>query len=342
MRVIAEWGQTCRGDVGRACEQALATRTAGAWGAKYQLLRPDRLAARYAPAYWSHAPEGLQQRESFEASGMIDYGAWGEVKAACDDNAVEFIATPFDHEAVDALGSLGLNYVKVASGDITYKSLLEHIGSWPWSVILSTGAAFKAEIDQAVKWLGGGERIVFLACDLVYPCPPGMANLGRIGSLIDWYGQPVGYSDHTTSTVTGFAAGAAGAVYLEKHTTLDPAGPVPDDEMGLDPERLARYCVRAAAGRLLYGNRDLEPSVAEQTARIGARRAWHTTRDIPAGTVLAPGDLVALRPCPKGTIPVSIPIEGISVKHGFTAGTPLTPEGLLMPDYFHQALEALP
>lgn len=341
MRVVAEWGQTCQGSVETAIRQAKATQEAGAWGAKWQLLRPDNLAASYAPAYWAHAPEGLRQRDSFTASGMIDYGAWGEVKAACDEYGVEFIATPFDHEAVDALADMSLSFVKIASGDITYRRLLEHIGQYSWTVLLSTGASSYREIADACRWLNRdyGREIIPLACDLVYPCPPEAANLARVATLKDWWdGDEVGYSDHTTGIATACAAAVLGATVLEKHCTLDRSGPVPDDQMALDPTDLAAYVLMANLGNRLKGQAALTPSDAETPAMIGARRSWHAARDIEIGAYLGPGDLVALRPCPIGTIPVSVDIEGIAVKRSITAGEPLTPECLNVPPALHQGL----
>ena len=124
MRVIAEAGQTMLASVPVAIDQAYRAAHAGAWGYKTQLLKPGAIASPDAPKYWTHGP-GDNQREAFTRAGLLDYGAWREVKWACDDFGIEFLATPFDLDALDALEEIGVNVYKIASGDITFRPLLE-------------------------------------------------------------------------------------------------------------------------------------------------------------------------------------------------------------------------
>lgn len=315
VRVIAEWGQTNQGSVNTAIRQAEVACESGCWGAKWQLLSPERIAARYASAYWSHARPGELQRDTFDRNGMIDYGAWGEVKEICDHLDIEFIATPFDLEAVDALEKLDVTYIKIASGDITYRDLLQKVAATGRRVILSTGASDADDIARATRWLRKAESVTLLACDLVYPCPMAETNLARIETLRRFYAgdeliEAIGYSDHTTGTDSALAATVLGATVLEKHATLDPGGPTPDDSMGLNPSWLPEYVIKAKWGALMRGNGQLCASAAEQPALVGARRAWHATRDLLAGTRLSTGDLVALRPAKPGMVSARLSLEG--------------------------------
>lgn len=322
--VVAEWGQTNQGSVIHACAQARAAKDAGCWGAKWQLLQAGRLAAADAPAYWAHARPGEQQAETFTRNGMIDYGAWGEVAAECDGLGLAFSATPFDLEAVAALDKLDRVTLKVASGDITYRDLLRAVGDTGRPVVLSCGASDRDEIEQALSWLGHDE-VTLLACALVYPCPPQHANLARITTLDCEFGLPVGYSDHTTSVFTGYAAAALGATMLEKHTTLTPAGACPDDHMGLTPDLLGRYVGEAGNGAALRGAPHLVPAFAEAPARFGARRSWHAACDLTGGGELRPAlHLQALRPCPAGAVPVSADVDGMRLLADVKAGQRLT------------------
>lgn len=324
MRVVAEWGQTNRGSVEIACRQAQATKTAGAWGAKWQLLRPETLTAGYAPAYWTHAAPGERQFDTFCRNGIIDYGAWREVREECDRLGVAFLATPFDLDAVEALDQLDPDAIKVASGDITYHDLLRAVAATGRDVFLSTGASHPHEIAAALGILGFA-RTTLLACDLVYPCPEDQANLARIPVLAEWAGDgAVGYSDHTLSPTTALAAAAVGATLLEKHCTLDPDGPVPDDRMGLTPDLLAAYVDWAEDGERLRGIGTIVPSEAEGAARVGARRAWHAIRDLPGGYEIRDGDVAALRPCPAGCVGVDQQVDGYRLKQDVKAGEPLT------------------
>lgn len=305
-RVIAEYGQSARGSVETAILQAFAAHEAGCWGVKYQLLTPEKIASTDAPAYWTHARPGQTQAEVFAENGMIPYDSWGPVKEACDDLGITFLATPFDIEAVDALDKLEVAAIKVASGDITYRSLLRAIGSTGRPVIMSCGASLLVEVEQALLWLTGSVGVTLLACDLVYPCPDEAANLARIeGMRREFPGYEIGYSDHTRGTYTAYAAAAMGATILEKHATLDPAGPVPDDAMGMDPYQLALYVAAAECGTAMRGDEYPAPSRSEQVALVNARRSLHLTRDAAAGHTVIEGDLIALRPCRAGYIPAS-------------------------------------
>lgn len=327
MRVVAEWGQTNQGSVKTAVTQARVAAREGCWGAKWQLLDPAKLASPTALAYWAHARDGELQADTFTANGMVDYGAWREVKEECDNLGVEFLATPFDLGAVEALADLGVQWWKIASGDITYRDLLLSVGSERGNVFLSTGAAGQDEIARAFDWLAHARVVVPLACDLVYPCPDDEANLSRITTLIRLYGA-AGYSDHTAGTYTGLAAAALGASVLEKHATLDPAGPTPDDEMGLDPANLGLYVVRARMGDTLRGSQALGCSIPERAAHRGARRAWHAAVDLVPGDVVYPWDLEALRPCLPGTVGVEAEIAGMVMVNPVGKGEPLRPGDL--------------
>lgn len=327
VRVVAEFGQTNLGSVEAAVAQARAAATAGCWAAKWQLLTPNRLAAPDAAAYWAHARAGELQAETFTKNGLLDYGAWAEVRAECRLADIEFLATPFDLEALAALDKLDVTAIKIASGDITYHDLLRAAGNTGRHVLLSTGAADRAEIEQALRWLDywSDDYVTLLACDLVYPCPDDQANLSRITSL-DWeFGLPVGYSDHTEWAYTALAAAALGAEVLEKHATLNPRGPTPDDKMGITaPEQLALYVEYAGRGAKLRGTPHLLPSPAEEPARQGARRAWHARIDLDGGTELRASHLEALRPCLPASVSAGQDVDGFRLLEPLRAGEALT------------------
>ena len=294
-RVVAEAGQCMGSSVETAMRMAHLAKTAGAWGFKVQLLKPDTIARADAPKYWVDDLGTATQREAFTKAGLIDYGAWHAVKEACDEYGIEFLATPFDIEAVDALEAIGVTHYKIASGDITYAQLLRYVASTGKHVILSTGASTYGDIDRAMDWLNP-MRLTLLACTLSYPTPSDAAHLGRIEKLKRW-GVPVGYSDHTSDPLTAFGAAVLGADIIEVHYTYDNDGPdVPDHRMAVNPERLAVYCKSARAGALYRGDPNLAVANEERAARRGARRSLCASRDLPSGHVLTYPDLVALRP----------------------------------------------
>jgi sialic acid synthase SpsE len=299
--VIAEAGMTMEGSAGRARDLVDAAADAGCWGFKVQLLKPERIAAAGAARYWSHGA-AISQREVFARARPLPYEAWAEIAGYCGLRGVEFLATPFDLQAVDVLSEIGVRFVKIASGDLTYRALIERVAAHELPMILSTGAATHTEIRRTLSWLPNGYPVVLLACTLAYPTDLDHAMLGRIegirrSGLIpqDW---PVGYSDHTRSFVeTPLAAAALGARLLEKHFTLggDP-DVVPDHDLALDPARMAEYVRMARLGWQMRGGTVLAPIAAEIPAWAGARRGVYAARTIRAGQTISPDDLDYLRP----------------------------------------------
>lgn len=294
MKVIAELGQMMNGSVEQAVHMAKAARLAGAHGIKLQLLQPEKIARSDAGLYWRDSLGNKNQREAFTRAGLVDYGEWKEVGGWCTDLGLIWGGTPFDLAAVDAL--VDADFIKIASGDITYEQLLRRVAETGKQVVLSTGASRVDEIDRALRWLDGCD-VVLLACTLSYPTPADAAHLARIPELRKFFGRKTGYSDHTSMPETAMCAAALGAEVLEVHFTLDNDAPdVPDHRIAVNPERLKAYVEAAELGATLRGSGDLEPVDEELSARIGARRSLCAVRDLPRGHVLTEADVIALRP----------------------------------------------
>lgn len=301
--IIAEFGQSHRGDVATAMRQAHTAQQAGCTWVKWQTFAPERLASPTAPRYWEPVLGGAPtQLETFHLNGMIAPEGWRTLADYCQEIGIGFMSSPFDLESVDVLVDAGVGALKLASGEITHRQLIHRVAETGLPIVMSTGAANQHEIEQAISWIYDtsplhNPEITLLACTLAYPTPDEDAMLGRIQAL-DWFGQRVGYSDHTLRTDTALAAVVAGATVLEKHCTLDAGGGVPDDRMALDPNRLKAYVAYAELGERMRGGQivDVEPAEAELAARQGARRSLHAARPIPAGAKFRPGDFVCLRP----------------------------------------------
>lgn len=297
VRVIAEWGQSHGGSLDVAIRQAEATRDAGAWAAKWQIFAPERIASRHARRYWDPTLGGSDsQLTTFTDNGMLSVADWARLRAHCRRIGVEFMATPFDLEAVDLLESIGVDVYKIASGDITYRRLIEKVAATGKPVILSTGAPSEPEIRRTLGLLWNSD-VTLLACTLAYPTLDEHAHLGRIETLRSRFvGYKVGYSDHTLGHRTSMPAAALGASVLEKHCTLGDRYRAPDDSMALNPNGLRLYVHYAEMGAAMRGNPRLVVADEEQPARVGARRSAYAARTIPAGTVLADDEIVWLRP----------------------------------------------
>ena len=187
------------------------------------------------------------------------------------------------------------------------------------------------EIEDAVVAArgAGATEICLLQCASLYPAPPHIMNLRAIPTMAAAFGVPVGLSDHTLGIHIAVAAVGRGAMYIEKHFTLDRALDGPDHQASLDPEQLrglirAIRDVEAALGDGVKG-----PTRNELPIRDVARKSLVAARDLPAGTIVGPDDLVILRPgtgLPPGAM---TQVLGRKTARAIPADTPLSEDMLL-------------
>ena len=332
VEVVAEFGQSHGGNLNTALLQVEATAQAGANIYKSQIFKPERLVSKTARRYWSPSLGGSEsQLATFTDNGMLSTDDWVKVSQACRQANVTFCATPFDLEAVDLLAALGVETIKLASGDLTYPHLIHRAACHAKRLLLSTGASTLDEIDRALEWCYEANPdcdVTVLACELSYPALDG--NLDKIRMLRHHGQERVGYSDHTLEIGTAAAAVRAGATILEKHCTLDPLGGVPDDAMALDPTELKLYVETARAAEPAQFNGRMAPvemvSPAEHAARVGARRSIHAATDMRKGHRVTPTDLTYLRPCPDGALEPwqDVSLIDAPITRRVTAGEALT------------------
>ncbi len=233
-------------------------------------------------------------------------------------------STPFDETAVDFLETLEVPAYKIASFEIIDLPLIRKVAATGKPMILSTGMATVAEIDEAVRTAreAGCRDIVLLKCTSTYPASPENSHLRTIPNMREMFGCEVGLSDHTLGIGAAVAAVALGASVIEKHFTLCRAEGGVDAAFSLEPAEFALLRQEAerawqALGRVAYG-----PSQAELGSRV-FRRSLYVIRDLRAGEVLTREHLKALRPgygLPPKYIEVLL---GKRVKRDVAKGTPV-------------------
>jgi sialic acid synthase SpsE len=301
--VIAEIGVNHEGNVDLAKRLIDEAVEGGADCVKFQTYKASTLAAKNSPSYWDLKSEPttsqfelFKKYDSFEAA---DYQALAE--HARSRGAV-FCSTPFDLDAVEMLAPL-MPFYKIASADITNVPLLRACAAKKKPVILSTGAAYLSEVEEAVRTLReqlSPEQIVILHCVLEYPCPYEHANLAGIETLRRAFpNHLIGYSDHTRpdpASAIMLRAWMLGAMVIEKHFTHDKTLPGNDHYHAMNRDDLARF--RQSARLLVDAEGSGEKTVlpSEALSRKNARRSLVATRDLPAGHVLTADDLICKRP----------------------------------------------
>jgi len=297
--VIAEAGVNHDGSVERALQLVHVAAEAGADAVKFQVFRAADLAtATAATAEYQKESSGDSQREMLARLELGDE-QFARVRSYCDQRGIEFLATPFGVDDVDRLVALGVPAIKIASTDLNNTPLLRRVVQTGLPLIVSTGAATADEIGASVarlrEWNAAG-RCVLLHCVSGYPTPLDAANLRAVATLEHTFAVPCGFSDHTTSIMTGSWAAAAGACVLEKHFTLDRSAPGPDHAMSLDPAGLREYVAAVREAERALGSGRLGMTELEQEVRTVARKSVVAACDLKRGTPLEPHMLAVKRP----------------------------------------------
>ncbi len=298
IEIIAEIGVNHDGSVDKARRLVDAACDAGADWAKFQTFRSGLLAAGGAPtaAYQKqhHAGDQRSMLERLELS-PADFAA---LQQYCGDRGIGFLSSPFDEESLDDLLALGLESIKLGSGELTNLPLLARLGAARVRVLLSTGMSDLGEVETAVQTLqsAGCRELVLLHCVTQYPAPVGESNLRAIHTLRHAFGLPVGYSDHTPGIEVTVAAAALGAVVLEKHLTLDRADSGPDHAASCAPDEFAALVKAVRNVEAALGDGVKRPAPCELPNQVVARKSLVTVRDLPAGMVVSADDLTIKRP----------------------------------------------
>jgi N-acetylneuraminate synthase/N,N'-diacetyllegionaminate synthase len=330
--VIAEAGVNHDGDVQVAHRLVDVAAECGADAVKFQTFAPDALVAvdaRTTP-YQQRAGSELTQSQLLSALTLPE-GAWTELRDHARERGLIFFSTPFDLDSAEMLVRLGVPVLKTASGELTNLPFLDALADLGLPLMISTGMAELDEVDAAVAVTAKKVDIALFHCVSAYPAPLEECNLRAIPAMQQRYQVPVGWSDHSLGSTTAVAAAALGARVFEKHFTLDSTAPGPDHAASLEPDQLAAY-VRAVRDTVLAlgdGVKRRVPSEQENAPLV--RRSWHAARDLAPGDLLAPEDLVALRP--ESGIPVAQDLLGRRITRPVAARQPLGPDDVAAPGH---------
>jgi pseudaminic acid synthase len=234
-------------------------------------------------------------------------------------------STPFDDSAVDFLEDLGVPAYKIASFENTDLPLIRRVAATGKPMIISTGMASIAELDEAVRTArqAGCSDLVLLKCTSSYPASPENSNLATIPHMRELFGCEIGLSDHTMGIGAAVAAVALGASVIEKHFTLRRSDGGVDSAFSLEPDEMALLVTETerawkALGEVRYG-----AGVQEGKSMV-FRRSLYVVKDIAAGEVLTAENVRAIRPG-LGLPPKYLDaVLGLAVEQHVNRGMPLT------------------
>jgi N-acetylneuraminate synthase len=233
-------------------------------------------------------------------------------------------STPFDETAVDFLETLGVPAYKIASFECTDLPLIRKVAATGKPMIISTGMATLAEIDETVRTArsAGAKDIVLLKCTSTYPATPENTNLNTIPVMRQAFGCEVGLSDHTMGCGAAIAAVALGATVVEKHFTLARADGGVDSTFSLEPHELALLRTETerawqAMGGVVFGG------TAAEKKSLAYRRSLYVVKDMQPGEAFTAENVRAIRPG-MGMAPKYMEtVLGMRAVKSIARGTPL-------------------
>lgn len=299
--IIAEMSGNHNQSLERALEIVNAAAKAGADALKLQTYTPDTMTLDLDEGeFFITDPKSIWKGQSTYSLYAKAHTPW-EWHKPIFEHAKELgmiaFSSPFDESAVDFLESLNVPCYKIASFENTDIPLIKKVASTGKPMIISTGMATLAELDETVKAAraSGCSNLTLLKCTSTYPASPKNTNLLTIPHMRELFNCGIGLSDHTMGIGGSVAAVALGASVIEKHFTLDREDGGVDSSFSLEPSEFTQLVVETERAWQSLGNVTYGPTKAEEAA-VTRRRSIYIAQDIKAGEVLTKDNLRCIRP----------------------------------------------
>ena len=276
-----------------------AAKEAGADAVKLQTYTADTMTINSAGApFQIHG--GLWAGRDLYDLYQEAYTPWEwhpRLKEVADELDIHLFSTPYDISAVDFLEDLGVPAYKIASFEVVDIPLIQHIARNGKPIVMSTGMASLAEIDEAVSAIRkeGNEQFALFHCVSSYPAPPEEMHLRTIPHLAQAFGVPTGLSDHSLGIAAPVAAVALGACLIEKHITLSRAAGGPDSAFSLEPQELKQMIENVRTVEQALGTVSYELTAGEE-GMVAFRRSLFAVADIKKGEAFTDRSVRSIRP----------------------------------------------
>lgn len=326
--VIAEMSGNHNQSLERALEIVEAVAAAGAHALKLQTYTPDTMTLDLDEREFH-----ISDQKSLWAGSSL-YKLYGEAHTPWAwhkpifDRARELgvlaFSTPFDDTAVDFLEGLNVPCYKIASFENTDLPLIRRVAATGKPLIISTGMATVAELDETVRAAreAGCVDLVLLKCTSTYPASPENTNIQTIPHLRELFACEVGLSDHTMGVGVSVASVALGASVIEKHFTLRRADGGVDSTFSMEPDEMQMLVIETERAWRALGAPSYGPTEAEKKS-LQFRRSLYIVQDLRAGSVLTRDNVRAIRPGLGLPTKYLDNVLGKTIKHDVKRGTAL-------------------
>lgn len=299
--IIAEMSGNHNQSLDRALAIVEAAAKAGAHAVKLQTYTADTMTLDIAEReFFINDPDSPWKGKSLYELYKEAYTPWEWHKPIfdrCREFGLIYLSTPFDETAVDFLEELDVPCYKIASFENTYLPLIRKVAATGKPMIISTGMATIAELDETVHTAreAGCRDVILLKCTSSYPATPDNTNILTIPHMAKLFNCQVGLSDHTMGIGAAVASVALGATMIEKHFTLSRADSGVDSAFSMEPDEMRALVTETkrawqALGKVSYG-----PTEKEKKS-LTFRRSLYIVQDMKKGDILTRENLRAIRP----------------------------------------------
>lgn len=326
--VIAEMSGNHNQSLERALAIVEAAAQAGAHAIKLQTYTADTMTLdTRGGSFEIKDPDSLWTGRNLHDLYKQAYTPWewhGPIIERAHELGLICFSSPFDETAVEFLEDLNVPAYKIASFENNHLPLIKKAALTGKPLIISTGMATLAELEQAVGTAreSGCEQLILLKCTSTYPATPQNTNLATIPHLRQLFGTEVGLSDHTMGVGVAVAAVAKGASVIEKHFTLARADGGVDSAFSLEPHELNSLVVETERAWQSLGSVTYGPSKSEEKSRV-FRRSIYVCKDISEGELFDETNIRIIRPGDGAPPSMYNLILGQASKRAFKAGVPL-------------------
>jgi N-acetylneuraminate synthase len=304
--LIAEVGVNHENSMSLAEKIIKQAKLGGADAVKFQIYKAEKIASYKSPYYWDLRKNSEKsQYKLFKKYDKFNKEDYANLKKICQNYKLDFLATPFDLDAVNFLDKL-VPFFKVASADITNIPLIQKVCETKKPLLISTGGTTTKEIiyiDKFIKTKFPQTELAFMHCVLSYPTEYKDANLEIIKFLKKKFPQRlIGYSDHTIPDENMLVLSKAyelGASIIEKHFTLDKLkGKKGNDHFhSMDLNDLKKFRKNIDFINLIRGKAETRKLIScEKISRKNARRSIVTLGKVKKNTKFTKKNLILKRP----------------------------------------------
>ncbi|ATF15920.1 N-acetylneuraminate synthase [Brevibacillus sp. HB1.4B] len=324
--IIAEAGVNHNGSIEMAKRLIDVAVEAEVDAVKFQTFKANKVISKFAEKadYQKQTTGSNESQLEMVRKLELDTEAHYELQEYCKRQNIKFLSTPFDLDSVNFLvNEMKVELIKIPSGEITNAPLILSIAQSGLPVILSSGMATLAEIEQALGVLAFGytavdakpsrkmfqnafysregqeslrSKVSLLHCTTEYPTPYDDVNLQAIDTMKQAFGLSVGLSDHTEGIAVPIAAVARGAKIIEKHFTLDKTLPGPDHKASLNPKELIDMVRSIRQVEMAIGSPIKTPASSEVKNQDIVRKSLVASKNITAGEIFTIENLTSKRP----------------------------------------------